>query len=135
MNSKEKPNECEPRKHHLIQKKSVLSVTTSKNMDRNYITLEKEKKRGNKEEIRLFFKVVYSELANCNLKKQYSTSILKIITSLIWNCITAVPFDLLQLHPRPRIRIRSVPGNKTPPLIISPMMHPTDQMSTENKMQ
>ena len=30
-------------------------------------------------------------------------------------------------------RIRSVPGNNTAPLIISPMMHPTDHMSTENK--
>lgn len=30
-------------------------------------------------------------------------------------------------------RIRSVPGNSTAPFIISPMMHPTDHMSTENK--
>lgn len=79
--------------------------------------------------------MVYNDLANCNLKRQSKTSILKIRTTLIWNCIAAVSFDLLQLHPRPRVRIRSVPGNKTPPLIISPMMHPTDQMSTENKMQ
>lgn len=30
-------------------------------------------------------------------------------------------------------RIRSVPGKSTAPFIISPMMHPTDHMSTENK--
>lgn len=75
------------------------------------------------------------ELANCILKRQFKTSILKIRTTLIWNYVAAVSFDLLQLYPRPKVRIRSVPGNKTPPLIISPMMHPTDQMSTENKMQ
>lgn len=76
-----------------------------------------------------------NELANCILKRQFETSILKIRTTLIRNYIAAGSFDLLQLHPRPKVRIRSVPGNKTPPLIISPMMHPTDQMSTENKMQ
>lgn len=34
---------------------------------------------------------------------------------------------------RMRGRIRSVPGNSTAPFTISPMMHPTDHMSTENK--
>ncbi|GIX75199.1 hypothetical protein CEXT_407691 [Caerostris extrusa] len=32
-----------------------------------------------------------------------------------------------------RQRIRSVPGNNTPPRIISPMMQPTDQMSTASE--
>lgn len=32
-------------------------------------------------------------------------------------------------------RIRSVPGNSTAPFTISPMMHPTDHMSTANKSE
>lgn len=48
MKSEVKPNACEPRKHHLNHKKSVLGVTTFKSMDRKYITLEKEKKGGKK---------------------------------------------------------------------------------------
>lgn len=39
----------------------------------------------------------------------------------------------LHRDPRPQGRIRSVPGNSTVPLTISPMMHPTDHMSTGNK--
>lgn len=39
----------------------------------------------------------------------------------------------LHRDPRPQGRIRSVPGNSTVPLTISPMMHPTDHMSTGNR--
>lgn len=50
MNSKVKPNAHEPRKHHLNQKKSVLSVTTFKSNGQGLYNTGKREEEGEKKE-------------------------------------------------------------------------------------